>query len=213
MFNEQEIKKMIQSTLTLTDTFKFSCKVCGNCCRNRKEPIILAGYDVFKIAKAMKIEMSEVLNKYTIGYIGKTSNLPIHILKERQDGSCSLLRNGKCIVHNNKPIVCAIYPLGRYFIPTEGKFGYFQQPIYCGDKIEHTLEEWLNAFNIHEWDEASSLWASTVTKLAEQTMKIKSCEEIQKVARQIEAALYIDYNISQPYAEQLIQNTVNLMKK
>jgi len=64
MFNGQEIKKMIESTMRPTDTFKFSCKTCGNCCRNRKEPIMLVGYDVFKIAKALKLKMIDAYFKF-----------------------------------------------------------------------------------------------------------------------------------------------------
>jgi len=211
MFNEQEIKKIISSSMKPTDTFRFSCRECGNCCRNRKEPILLTGYDIFRIAMALGIEMHEVLIKHTIGYIGETSKLPVVVLKQRQDGSCSLLRKGKCMVHSNKPLVCALYPLGRYYIPTEERLGYFQQPICCGTDQEHTLEEWLTMFNIHEWDEASSLWATIVTKFAEQTMRIKNPEAIEKMADVLIRVLYIDYDTSKPYPEQLARNTLNLL--
>ncbi len=195
-----------------TDTFKFSCKECGDCCRNRKEPIILTGYDIFRIAMVLGIGMQEVLIKHTIGYIGETSKLPVVVLKQRQDGSCSLLRKGKCMVHSNKPLVCALYPLGRYYLPAENRFGYFEQSIYCGTDQEHTLEEWLNTFNIPEWDEASSLWATIITKFAEQTMKIKNPDAIEKMGEVLVRVLYIDYDTNKPYTEQLALNTLNLLK-
>lgn len=211
MLNEQEVKRLIENPMKATDKFKFSCKVCGKCCRKREEPIMLTGYDVFRIAKGLGIEMTEVITKYTIGYVGNTSKLPVLILKERQDGSCSLLRNGKCMVHENKPLVCAIYPLGRYYLPAEKRFGYFQQNICCGTDEEHNLEEWLEMFNIKEWDEASSLWATVVTKLAEQTMKIKEPKAIEKIANILAIALYYDYDTNKPYTEQLARNIFNLM--
>lgn len=211
MLNEQEVKKLIDNPMKPTDTFKFSCKACGNCCRNRQEPILMTGYDVFRIAKGLRIEMPEVVTKYTIGYVGGTSNLPVLTLKERQDGSCSLLRKGKCMVHENKPLVCAIYPLGRYYLPAEKRFGYFEQPIYCGTDEEHTLEEWLNIFNVHKCDEASSLWATVITKLAEQTMKIKEPEDIERMANILAVALYFDYDTSKSYADQLAHNIFNLL--
>ncbi|GAB6152590.1 YkgJ family cysteine cluster protein [Desulfosporosinus burensis] len=206
MLNEQEVKRLIENPMKPTDTFKFSCKACGNCCRNRQEPILLTGYDVFRIAKGLRIEMQEVVTKYTIGYVGGTSNLPVLTLKERQDGSCSLLRKGKCMVHDNKPLVCAIYPLGRYYLPAEKRFGYFQQEICCGTAKEQTLEEWLNIFNVHEWDEAASLWATVITKLAEQTMKIKEHEDIERMANLLAVELYFDYDTNKSYTDQLAHN-------
>jgi len=204
MLNEQEVRRLIENPMKPTDTFKFSCKACGDCCRNRKESIIITGYDVFRIAKELGIEMKEVVTKYTIGYIGNNSKLPVLIMKERPDGSCSLLRKGKCIVHQNKPLVCAIYPLGRYYLPAEKRFGYFQQDICCGTAEEHTLEEWLNIFNVPEWDEASSLWATVITKLAEHTMKIKEPEAIEKMANILAVALYFDYDTNKSYTDRLL---------
>ena len=212
MLNEQEVKRLIDNPMKTTDSFKFSCKACGNCCRNRKEAIMLTGYDVFRIAKELGIDMQDVVLKYTRGYVGNTSKLPVLVLKERPDGSCSLLRKGKCIVHQNKPLVCAIYPLGRYYLPAEKRFGYFEQPIYCGTDEKHTLEEWLNIFNVHEWDEAASLWATVITKLAEQTMKIKETEAIERMANILAGALYFDYNTNKSYTEQLLRNIFSLIR-
>lgn len=64
---------------------------------------MITGYDIFRLASALKIEPIEVIKKYTRGYVGNNSKLPVLVLKERPDGSCSLLRNGKCSVHSNKP--------------------------------------------------------------------------------------------------------------
>ena len=68
-------------------------------------------------------------------------------------------------------------------------------------------------FNIHEWDEASSLWATVVTKLAEQTMKIKESKAIEKMANILAIALYYNYDINKSYTEQLARNIFKLMGK
>ena len=118
-----------------------------------------------------------------------------------------MLRKGKCIVHQNKPLVCAIYPLGRHYLPAEKRFGYYQQNICCGTDEEHTLEEWLNMFNVHNgMRQSASLWATVITKLAEQTMKIKETKAIEKMANKLVTALYFDYDTSKSYADQLAHN-------
>ncbi|WFA07619.1 hypothetical protein [Tissierella sp. Yu-01] len=60
-----------------TDAFNFSCKACGACCRKREEPIMLTGYDIFRIASEFKIEPIEVIKKYTRAYVGNDSKLPV----------------------------------------------------------------------------------------------------------------------------------------
>ncbi len=131
MLNEQEVKRIIDNPMKPTDTFKFSCKACGN----------------------------------------------------------------------------------WYYLPAEKRFGYFQQNFVCGIDEKHTLQEWLDEFSIHEWDEASSLWATVVTKLAEQTMKIKEPKAIESIANKLAVALYYDYDTSKSYTEQLARNIFKLMDR
>lgn len=215
MFSMEQINGMIAGRMEETDTFNFSCKACGDCCRKRSEPIMLTGYDIFRIATELKIEPIEVIKKYTRGYVGNNSKLPVVVLKERPDGSCSLLRNGKCMVHSNKPMVCAIYPLGRFYLTEEEKFGYFQQNITCGTDEQHTLKEWLDKFKIHDWDKASSLWVTVITKLAEQTSKQTDPKAIEALANKLAIPLYYDYNTEsdETYEEQLAQNLIDMFEE
>ena len=41
--------------LGMEDTFRFSCQMCGSCCRKRSEPIVVTGTDILYIAKALNI--------------------------------------------------------------------------------------------------------------------------------------------------------------
>jgi len=114
------------------------------------------------IAKELGISTAEVATKFTRAYIGDSSRVPIHVLEERLDGSCRLLRNGKCIVQKNKPAVCAIYPLGRMVVGNDEKYSYFKQPNDCPGECggeQHTVGEWLSEFNLHQRDtESFPVW-------------------------------------------------------
>ncbi len=208
-YNAEDIQGFMVGIMSEEDTFKFECKICGECCRNRQDPIMLTGYDVFKISRALRIEPMKFISDYTECYIGHSSNLPVVILKERYDGSCSLLRNGKCLVQDDKPIVCAIYPLGRIFVSgDEERFGYFEQHFNCsfGNK-EYTLKEWLDRFKIHDWDEASILWAKTIARCATSMRNIKQDTKLFKgVITVLLNVFYVAYDIEQDYLEQFKYN-------
>lgn len=209
-YNEEDIRGFMASFMSEDDTLNFSCKMCGDCCRNREEPIMLTGYDIFKVSKSLNIKPLEFLEEYTDGYVGSGSHLPVVILKARYDGSCPLLRKGKCTVQKDKPIVCAIYPLGRMFIAGEEEnFGYFQQPYSCGLGVgeEHTLKEWLDKFKVYEWDEASIIWAKTIARCA---MAMKDLEQGTKLFMGLTTVLlnvfYIGYDIEKDYLTQFKNN-------
>ena len=179
-------KYYLDHILKPEDKFVFQCQMCGNCCRNRLESIRLTGADVFHIAKQLKISVPEAVKKFTTFSIGKDSKLPLLYLRERLDGSCSLLRKGKCTVQSEKPAVCAIYPLGRMVIDKDQHYSYFTQPNYCPGDVGHTngealshvladeaqrilndpalksatysLEEWLSMFHIRPHEKEHLAW-------------------------------------------------------
>ena len=88
-YTAEDVERMKANVLKPDDTFTFTCQMCGNCCRNRAEPILLTGPDIFRIAKSLGIRPGEVVSKYLTGYLGSTSNTPVFVLRERMDGSCS----------------------------------------------------------------------------------------------------------------------------
>lgn len=49
-----DLHKYLENELKPSDTFEFECSMCGSCCRNRSEPIVVTGADLFRIAKAQK---------------------------------------------------------------------------------------------------------------------------------------------------------------
>ena len=74
-YNEEDIQRFMANIMKEDDTFNFDCKKYVNCCRNRKEPIMLAGYDIFRMSKALSLEPVRVISKYTEWYVGSNSNL------------------------------------------------------------------------------------------------------------------------------------------
>ena len=93
--------------------FRFHCKQCGKCCINR-EDILLNPKDLYNISKELGLAPRDTIAHYCEVYLGQNSRIPIVRLKPR--GSikrCPLLRDRKCSVHNAKPTVCALFPLGR----------------------------------------------------------------------------------------------------
>lgn len=212
----EDFKAFQSNMLKPTDTFQFDCKMCGNCCRHRGEPIILTGLDTFRISQALGVHPRQVIEEKTIGYIGDQSHVPVLTLKERLDGSCSLLRKGKCMVHSNKPIVCAIFPLGRIYNGITHKFAYFKQPHGCSMGNNNgktwTLQEWLDEFNISEFEEDSLAWNKMIMGVSQVTCRIDEKEIPEDMIAAVGSCFYLNYDISQPYRDQVELN-MRLLKE
>ena len=99
--------------ISLDGSFRFHCTECGKCCINR-EDILLTPRDLCNASKAMNMLPPAFVNAYCECYIGQDSRIPIVRLKPI--GSikrCPLLKDRKCSIHQVKPAVCAMFPVGR----------------------------------------------------------------------------------------------------
>lgn len=208
---QEEFDKLVKKELQPADTFQFSCDMCGNCCRNRDTPIMLSGPDVFRMARSLKMHPVQALDKYTRCYLGDESHLPVVVLKERDDGSCPLLRKGRCSIHKDKPAVCALYPLGRAS-DFYGNIHYFLQDVSCnnGEGQTWTLDEWLNEFSLRESEVLYKTWGPMLISIAQITTKMRPKEITIEVFAHMVDAMYANYDIGRDYIQQAEENKERL---
>lgn len=169
----------------LDDTFRFKCRECGKCCKNR-EDIILTPRDLYNIANKLGKTTLEVINEFCDRYIGHSSRLPIVRLKPIGPRKvCPFLQNDRCMVHDVKPVVCALFPIGRVqMVSTETggaiepgqpmRTGYILQPITCGStNRKQTVRSWLERFGIPVEDEFYMRWNETIFFLTTHIQKLE----------------------------------------
>ena len=187
-------------TIGVDDKFRFSCKQCGKCSTDR-EDILLSSFDLFRAAKKLDMTPDEFVNEYCNSYVGDTSKMIIVRLMPR--GSikrCPLLRDRKCSIHDAKPMVCAMFPIGRGFKLDPKKPGAEQisaesirfifNGAHCGNAEEHTVREWFASFGIPIKDEFFIEWQKAISEIGD---AIKYAEKVcsnDEVLNLIYTAIY-----------------------
>lgn len=224
--NREEMFQNIESfTVRLEDTFKFHCTQCGKCCVNRDD-IMLSPMDIFKIAKELKISPHAFFYKYCTRVIGCNSRVPIIMLRPvGKNHRCPLLKNNKCAVHNVKPAVCGMFPLGRYIATSpedynkEGFAGsevkYLLQPIECGDDSEtHTVREWLSEFDISLEDKAFVRWHQAIAEISSILQALEKKWDpftMMEVWFVVQITLYQNYDTEKAFMPQFEENIAGVL--
>ena len=210
----------------IDDTFRFSCNQCGKCCINR-EDILLSPFDLYKMSKKLSMTPNEFVKQYGETYIGDSSRMVIVRLKPL--GSikrCPLLKDRKCSVHDAKPTVCAMYPIGRVFRldaqnPNLNKMTienieYIFNGAHCGNAETHTVREWFASFGIPIKDEFFVEWQKTIAELhdiiviAEKNFEMETT--MNTIWSVIYAAMYMKYDINKDFMPQFLENRKELLK-
>ena len=137
---------------------------------------------------------------------------------------CPLLKGRKCSVHKAKPVVCAMFPIGRG-IRTEGdvekntlaeyEIEYIFNDPGCGDNSEtHTVREWLNEFGISIDDKFFIKWNNIIRELgavfrkAEGKVKNSLMENVWTLTF---VKLYLAYDMEKDFLPQFEDNAEDLL--
>lgn len=216
----ENIEQYNKLRIDVDEPFQFHCTQCGDCCRER-EDILLTARDLFRIALKLKMEPLEVVKQYGESYVGSPSRLPIVRLRPLGPlKQCSLLKNNKCLVHDAKPGVCAMFPIGRMLKlkpdkehPThmvEPQIEYICTHPGCGDDSEsHTVREWLDSFGIDLEDAFFIEWSQTLTELSVALQKAENYANEKTMLQLWNAVficLYLNYDISESFYPQFRSN-------
>ncbi|MDO4275076.1 MAG: YkgJ family cysteine cluster protein [Eubacteriales bacterium] len=223
--NKKEMDEYLKMRIGVDEPFKFHCTQCGECCFNRnKEAILITAKDIFNISKSQGLTPVEAVKNYGLAYIGSESRLPIVRLKTvGLLQQCVLLKDNKCSVHDSKPAVCAMFPIGRMlnlnpeeFDGRKHKIEYLYVNPECGDDTEtHTAREWLYRFGISLEDTFFVEWSQMISKLTPILQKAeKEFSEImmKDLWDAIFSLLYLNYDIRQSFDSQFHSNSEKLME-
>ena len=124
------------------------------------------------------------------------------------------------MIHDAKPAVCAMFPLGRAIrIDKEDaekdelppmKVEYIINPIDCGDFSEtHTVKDWLESFGIPLEDEYFLKWQKTISMLSPRIQKLeKKIDDnlMDKIISVMYIKLYLDYDLGIDFYPQFVKN-------
>ncbi len=229
-----DIRKMIENgttseeiesqLLTLDSEFRFKCRKCGKCCKNQ-DTILFNSRDIYNIARVMGKAPKDVIEEYAEVYIGSGSHIPVvHMVPRGPNRACPFLKDGLCSIHDSKPIVCALFPLGRVIVNAtmEGsdidheEIRYLLNDIDCGSRKRiNTVRDWLARFGIQEHDEFFLLWSKVVATTAETVRMMEDCKASQSTIEflwnTIFAVLYLAYDTSIDFMLQFERNAKSLL--
>lgn len=121
-----EVLSQVGTPITVDTQISFLCHRCGDCCRDRLDnPICLTGYDMYRLAGALGMRSTIELIEMRIVFVQPNRyGLPVCALSVTPEGACCLLDGNYCAVHEVKPAVCEMYPLGRLYDAAEGAYTY-----------------------------------------------------------------------------------------
>ena len=148
--------------LRLDDTLDFHCgkgvDCFTRCCRDVS--IVLTPYDVLRMKKALHLDSTEFLDKYTILGCTRDQRLPVVLLKMNSgDRSCPFVTADGCSAYAHRPWACRMYPLGlaepKGPHATERGFYFVIHEDLChghGKGAQCSIREWISSQSVDTFE-------------------------------------------------------------
>ena len=216
---DEIIKSTGACIVGLDDTFSFHCTECGKCCTER-EDILLAPRDLFRAAKEYGMTVKDFAMRFCETYIGSDSRLPI--VRFKPLGSvrrCPMLENRRCRIHKAKPVVCAMYPVGRAIsldkLSGVRTTAYLLNRVACGDGTKrHSVREWLLENGVPLHDEFYFKWSALLPELRDKVSRMEplcTCEAMNTVWDLMCWLMYLRYDTVKAFDAQFDANVASLV--
>ena len=119
------------------------CMGCSSCCRDMGDSILLDPYDAYQFQKQGK-PMTALLESGVVALTVWEGMILPHLQMNEATGACSFLSaEGRCGIHDSRPGICRLFPLGRNF--ADGKMNYFLLEDACGkrNRSKIRVSRWL----------------------------------------------------------------------
>lgn len=161
------------------------CKGCSSCCHDMGNTIQLDPLDVHRLSLHFQKSWEELLAMGVIelqmvdGLI-----LPNMAMREKDNACYCLNEQGRCSIHESRPGICRLFPLGRYY--ENGSFSYFLQSQECPfpNKTKIKVSKWVDTEMLRQYEEFVTHWHYFIKEIGEMLQQATQ-EERKKVTMAI----------------------------
>ena len=179
------------------------CKGCSACCQNMGESIVLDPLDIFQLTTGLNVTFEQLLAGPIELNVFEGVILPNISMKNGKNACTFLDENGRCSVHQFRPGICRLFPLGRIY--ENHDFKYFLQTNECkqANKTKVKVKKWIDIPDLPKNHQYIVDWHYFIDDIQEKFRKISDDELIKKIDLFILQHFFIEkYNDSEDFYEQ-----------
>lgn len=176
------------------------CEGCSSCCKGMGNSVVLDPSDAYRLAKGLcrtfeSMTGAEVTLSVVDGLILPSLNM------ESQNETCPFLnREGRCSIHEFRPGICRLFPLGRYY--EEDGFSYVLMTGECKkeNRTKVKISKWLGITELKEYESFVLSW-HTLLKKVQNVCGAAESEEQSMALRKRYSMLMLQLFYFAPYQE------------
>lgn len=192
------------------------CKNCFKCCTGMGKSIILDPYDIYKMKKAVNMNFQQLLDAKKIE-LNIVDGLIMPNISMVENNQCGFLEDGRCSIHQNRPGICRLFPLGRLY--ENGDFTYIVQKNQCINEtlVKTKIKKWIAVDDVNKNHIFINTWHYFIKDVGEKMIMLRDTgrsELINDITMFILNVFYVqDYNIEETAVYDSFCDKIEFAKK
>ncbi len=195
---------------TKNDLVKLGCDGChgkASCCRFAEDTITLDPYDMYQLNTGEGLSFELLYARELIALSPVNGLLLPHLNFSKETGTCPFLEeDGLCRIHGNRPGLCRLFPLARYF---EGdKLRYILQIHECPNPVtpKVKIKNWLGIPNLDRYETFLTEWHTLIAKTQDKLTTATDNQTINTVTTMFLKLFYLTpYGKEEDFFSQFLQ--------
>lgn len=191
------------------------CKGCSACCHGMGSSIVLDPLDVCRLLRHFHTRFEALLeDKIELNIVDGVILPNLKMNAQTPDEPCVFLDGqGRCSIHEDRPGICRIFPLGRVY--ENGSFSYILQIHECpkDNRSKVKVSKWIDTPRLRENQQFIADWHFFLKEV--QAILAKSGDEalIKRTTMQILQYFYIEpYHEGEDFYGQFAQRLAQMRK-
>ena len=152
------------------------CAGCSDCCRGMGTSVLLDPYDAMQLCTYFDKSFDHLIGNEVELHVEDGLILPSLAMQGEQECCTFLDEVGRCSIHEYRPGLCRLFPLGRDY--STGALKYFLLENACSkqNRSKVKIEKWLNVPDLQNYEQFLTKWHALLKELREK----ERTEEEQK---------------------------------
>lgn len=189
------------------------CKGCFFCCQGMGQSIILDPLDIYRLTTNLRVTFEQLLEDKIELNVVDGIILPNLKMGGAREACAFLNEEGRCSIHDFRPGICRLFPLGRFY--ENHGFKYFLQVHECPkeNKTKVKVRKWLDTPNLKKNEQYIIDWHYFLDDVQGKFKTLADDGLMKKIDMFILQQFFIEkYNETEDFYEQFDRRLVSAKK-
>lgn len=179
------------------------CIGCSTCCRGMGQSIVLDPYDIFHLQTVTGQTFAQLMQEKIELHVEDGLILPSIRMQENSDLCGFLDRDERCGIHDHRPGLCRLFPLGRSYDENGLKYFLLEDACRKQNRTKIKIKKWLGIEALSKYENFLVEWHDLRKEVQKQIVEKKDDDFTQKINVSLLEVFYQKpYDIERDFYEQ-----------